>query len=65
MLDRTSEAACPSTPPEPNVPRRSFPDYIQTYFDCQDSSSYTEDDDIIFGDLDSLAIPMFHCELDG
>lgn len=65
MLDRTSEAACPSTPPEPNVPRRSFPDYIQTYFDCQDSSSYTEDDDIIFGDLDSLAMPMFHCELDG
>ncbi|GMI81973.1 ARIA-interacting double AP2 domain protein, WRINKLED 3 [Hibiscus trionum] len=64
MLERTSAAACPSTPSEPDVPRRSFPDHIQTYFDYQDSNIYTENDDVIFGDLDSLAMPLFHCELD-
>ncbi|KAK8641701.1 hypothetical protein V6N13_011079 [Hibiscus sabdariffa] len=64
MLEKTSAATCPATPSEPDLPRRSFPDYIQTYFDYQDYSSYTEDDDIIFGDLDSLAMPLFHCELD-
>ncbi|OMO73902.1 hypothetical protein COLO4_26786 [Corchorus olitorius] len=64
MLERTSVVDSPSPPPEPDVRRRSFPDDIQTYFDCQDSSSYTETDDI-FGDLNSFATPMFHCELDG
>ncbi|XWS11684.1 hypothetical protein CRYUN_Cryun37aG0020200 [Craigia yunnanensis] len=65
MLERTSVAGCPSTPPELDLSRRSFPDDIQTYFDCQDSNNYTEGDDIIFGDLNSFATPMFHCELDG
>ncbi|XP_022714707.1 AP2-like ethylene-responsive transcription factor At1g16060 isoform X2 [Durio zibethinus] len=65
MLERTSAADSPSTPSEPGLPRRSFPDDIQTYFECQDSSSYTESD-IIFGDLiNSFSTPMFHCELDG
>ncbi|MCD7446063.1 hypothetical protein HAX54_031546 [Datura stramonium] len=65
MLERTSSAAdCPETPPEPDRPRRSFPDDIQTYFDCQESSSFIEEHDIIFGDLDSLTLPMFQCELD-
>ncbi|XWS16570.1 hypothetical protein CRYUN_Cryun34aG0100000 [Craigia yunnanensis] len=64
MLERTSAADCSSTPPEPDLPRRSFPDDIQTYFGCQDSNSYTEGEDIIFGDLNSFATPMFHCELD-
>ncbi|XP_017978037.1 PREDICTED: AP2-like ethylene-responsive transcription factor At1g16060 [Theobroma cacao] len=65
MLEQTSATNCPSTPPERDLPRRSFPDDIQTYFDCQDSSSYTEGDDIIFGHLNPFATPMFHCELDG
>jgi AP2-like factor (ANT lineage) len=67
MLERTSASDCPLTPPESDrdPPRRSFPDDIQTYFDCQDSSSYTDGDDIIFGDLHSFASPIFHCELDG
>ncbi|KAL3599532.1 hypothetical protein D5086_007450 [Populus alba] len=67
MLERTSASECPLTPPESDrdPPRRSFPDDIQTYFDCQDSSSYTDGDDIIFGDLHSFASPIFHCELDG
>lgn len=65
MLERTSANDCPLTPQEPDQPRRSFPDDIQTYFDCQDSGTYAEGDDIIFGDLNSLSSPIFHCELDG
>ncbi|CAN4088610.1 unnamed protein product [Withania somnifera] len=65
MLERTSVTDSPETPPEPDRPRRSFPDDIQTYFDCQDqSSSFAEEHDIIFGDLDTLTLPMFQCELD-
>lgn len=71
MLERTNSVAdCPTTPPatppdQLDLPRRIFPDDIQTYFDCQDSSKYTEDEDIIFGGLNLFATPMFHCELDG
>ncbi|KAL7162070.1 hypothetical protein ACSBR2_042528 [Camellia fascicularis] len=64
MLERTSVVDCPLTPLESDPPRSSFPDDIQTYFDCQDASSYGEGDDIIFGDLNSFASPMFQCELD-
>lgn len=66
MLERTSVLNSPPTPQESEPPRRSFPDDIQTYFDCQDDSgSYVEGDDIIFGDLNSIASPInFHCELD-
>ncbi|PSS07581.1 AP2-like ethylene-responsive transcription factor [Actinidia chinensis var. chinensis] len=64
MLERTSAADCPSPPQESDPPRSSFPDYIQTYFDCQDSSGYADGDDIIFGDLNSFASPIFPCELD-
>ncbi|XP_060205297.1 AP2-like ethylene-responsive transcription factor At1g16060 [Lycium barbarum] len=64
MLERTSVADSPQTPAEPDRPRRSFPDDIQTYFDCQESSSFVEEYDVIFGDLDSFALPMFQCELD-
>lgn len=63
MLERTSPNDCPSVLSESELPRRSFPDDIQTYFDCQDSSSYVEGDDIIFGDLNTFASPNFHCEL--
>ncbi|KAH7866574.1 hypothetical protein Vadar_022149 [Vaccinium darrowii] len=64
LLDRKSDVDSPSPPTESDPPRSSFPDDIQTYFDCQDSSSYVEEDDIIFGDLNSFASPMFQCELD-
>lgn len=66
MLERTSTSStdCSLTLSEPDIPRRSFPDDIQTYFDCQDLNSYAEGDDIIFGDLHSFASPVFHCELD-
>ncbi|GMI78626.1 ARIA-interacting double AP2 domain protein, WRINKLED 3 [Hibiscus trionum] len=64
MIKRSSAVDCPSTSLESDPPRRSFPDDIQTYFGCQDSNSYTEGDGIIFGDINSFATPMFHCELD-
>ncbi|KAM6571191.1 hypothetical protein CsatA_015271 [Cannabis sativa] len=68
MLERTNLGVdCPSsTSSETEPPRgRSFPEDIQTYFDCQDSCSYTEGDDILFGDLGNtfpINAPMFHCE---
>lgn len=41
---------------------RTFPEDIQTYFDCEESGGYVDTDDIIFGDLTSIAAPIFHCE---
>ncbi|XP_028791219.1 AP2-like ethylene-responsive transcription factor At1g79700 [Neltuma alba] len=69
MLERTSSAGDHSYPAtavtsESKPPGRIFPEDIQTFFDCHDSSSYPETDDIIFGDLSSIAAPIFHCELD-
>nr|AUY63108.1 AP2/ERF transcription factor [Panax notoginseng] len=65
-VEGNSAADCPSTSPESDPPRRSFPDDIQTYFACHDSGSYAyaDGDDIIFGDLNSFASPLFQCELD-
>ncbi|KAL2479026.1 AP2-like ethylene-responsive transcription factor [Forsythia ovata] len=59
LLEKT--AACDSqSMMEPELPRRSFPDDIQTSFDFQHSSSnFAEEYDIIFGDFNS-----FQCELD-
>ncbi|XWS70880.1 hypothetical protein CRYUN_Cryun03dG0087000 [Craigia yunnanensis] len=42
----------------------SFLEDIQTCFECQDPSSYGDDDDIIFGELNSFMPPMFQCDLD-
>ncbi|CAJ1954955.1 unnamed protein product [Sphenostylis stenocarpa] len=58
----------PSSPstsiPPPPPPSRSFPEDIQTLFETQDSAGiYTDTDDIIFGDLTSIASPIFHCDL--
>ncbi|KAF3432528.1 hypothetical protein FNV43_RR27268 [Rhamnella rubrinervis] len=65
MLERTSTSSdYPSTPSDADLPRRSFPDDIQTYFDCHEPSSHAERDDIIFGDLNTFASPVFHSELD-
>ncbi|KAI3785960.1 hypothetical protein L1987_45086 [Smallanthus sonchifolius] len=61
MRERTSAADSSSLTPESDLPRRSFPDDIQTYFDCHESNSYPEVDDNIFADLTA---PTFQCELD-
>ncbi|KAF9617905.1 hypothetical protein IFM89_039124 [Coptis chinensis] len=65
MLEKTSAADCPLTPLESDLPRCTFPEDIQTYFECQDSGSYAQGDDVMFGDLNSFSSEMFQCELDG
>ncbi|KAJ1410008.1 DNA-binding domain superfamily [Sesbania bispinosa] len=75
MLEKTttSSSSSPSPSPTDNAapaesstpPRRTFPEDIQTIFECQDSGIYTENDhDIIFGDLSSFSAPIFQYELD-
>lgn len=72
MLEQTSSegSGSPSTPPteldesspvSDNQPRCSFPDDIQTYFECHESGGYSERDDIIFGDLSSF-MPLIFTE---
>ncbi|XP_024930466.3 AP2-like ethylene-responsive transcription factor At1g16060 [Ziziphus jujuba] len=63
MMEMTSAVDSQVSPPESDPPQCTFPDDIQTYFDCQDSSSYGDHgDDIIFGELNSLMPPMFQCD---
>ncbi|KAL2234540.1 AP2-like ethylene-responsive transcription factor At1g16060 isoform X2 [Sesamum indicum] len=57
-------AAGYGSPSEPDPPRRSFPDDIQTSFDFQDLSSFAEEHDVMFGNYEPLAPPMFHYGLD-
>lgn len=58
-----------SMPSESNqLPQCTFPDDIQTYFECEeiDSSIYGEGDDHhnIFGELNSFVPPIFDCDFD-
>ncbi|XP_075504072.1 AP2-like ethylene-responsive transcription factor At1g79700 [Primulina tabacum] len=63
MLEQTATCDSPLSLSERDVPPRSyFPEDIQTSFDFQDSSRFAEEHDIIFGDYDSFALPMY--ELD-
>lgn len=63
MLEQTATCDSPLSLSERDVPPRScFPGDIQTSFDFQDSSRFAEEHDIIFGDYDSFALPMY--ELD-
>ncbi|KAJ7955684.1 AP2-like ethylene-responsive transcription factor [Quillaja saponaria] len=66
MMEMTSAAdhCLSGTAPESDLPQCTFPDEIQTYFGCDDSSSYGEGDDIIFGELNSFVPPMFQCDFD-
>lgn len=63
MLKQTT-ISNPSSPSEPDPPRSSFPDDIQTSFDIQDSSNFEEEHGIVFGEYDSFASPMFQYELE-
>ncbi|BAT81435.1 hypothetical protein VIGAN_03115800 [Vigna angularis var. angularis] len=60
--ENTTEHVAQST--ESNPSRRTFPEDIQTIFESQGPDIYTENDDIIFGDLGSFGAPIFHFELD-
>ncbi|EEF33977.1 AP2-like ethylene-responsive transcription factor At1g16060 [Ricinus communis] len=62
MMEMTSMVDCPSTPAELEQPQSRFPEDIQTFFECPDSSSYGEGDDMIFGDLNSFVPQMFQCD---
>lgn len=63
MMEMTSAVDSPVSPSELDPAECTFPDDIQTYFDCQDSNSYGDHgDDIIFGELNSLMPPMFQCD---
>ncbi|RDX78551.1 AP2-like ethylene-responsive transcription factor, partial [Mucuna pruriens] len=64
MIEKSSSSTTAPPPAESNPSRRTFPEDIQTIFESQDSGIYTENDDIIFGDLDSFGPPIFHFELD-
>ena len=62
----TSVAEDPTTLPaesEP-IPRGSFPEDIQTYFESQDLGGYGDGggDDFLFGDLNSFMQPMLQCD---
>ncbi|KAK7325319.1 hypothetical protein VNO77_29480 [Canavalia gladiata] len=64
MLQRSTSAAADYPPQPSNPPRRTFPEDIQTFFENQDSGLiYSDTDDIIFGDLCSIASPIFHSDL--
>ncbi|KAG1326475.1 putative protein TSS [Cocos nucifera] len=69
MLERTSTAAAASgsssSPKCESKPSGcSFPDDIQTYFECHDGGSYAEGDDAIFGELHTFTSSMLEFELD-
>ncbi|KAK7828548.1 ap2-like ethylene-responsive transcription factor [Quercus suber] len=64
MMEMSSVAECSPMPSESDPPQSSFPDDIQTYFDCQDSSVYGEGDDNIFGELKSYVPPVFQCDFE-
>lgn len=67
MLEKTSaeSSSTSSTPGCDDKPTGcSFPDYIQTYFECQDNRGFIEEEDSIFGDLSTLISPITEFELD-
>ncbi|KAG2325979.1 hypothetical protein Bca52824_008707 [Brassica carinata] len=57
IFTKTEEITEPSTPPEAIQSRRSFPDDIQTYFECQDSGKLATEEDVIFGGFNSFVSP--------
>ncbi|PKI52382.1 hypothetical protein CRG98_027308 [Punica granatum] len=61
MMEMTSAAdgAAPSRESSAVVSKCSFPEEIQTYFECQESNSLEEGDDIIFGQLNAFTPPLF------
>ncbi|GER49121.1 AP2-type transcription factor [Striga asiatica] len=54
----------PELEPETGAIRSSFPDDIQTSFDFQDSSSFADEHDIIFGNYDSFVSSVLEYEID-
>ncbi|CAH8330239.1 unnamed protein product [Eruca vesicaria subsp. sativa] len=61
---KTEEIIEPSTPPEAIQSRRSFPDDIQTYFECQDSGKLATEEDVMFSGFNSFISPGLCNEFD-
>ncbi|XP_020595243.1 AP2-like ethylene-responsive transcription factor At1g16060 [Phalaenopsis equestris] len=65
---RTMTAELPSSSPECSDGRQSsrcsFPEDIQTYFECNDNGSFVEGDGTIFGEINAFGAPIFPCGLD-
>lgn len=62
MMEMTSATDLSTPPSESELPSCTFPDDIQTYFECEDSHRYGEGDDIMFSELNGFVPPMFHCD---
>ncbi|KAG5035261.1 hypothetical protein JHK87_010171 [Glycine soja] len=62
MMEMTSATDLSTPPSESELPSCTFPDDIQTYFECEDSHRYGEGDDIMFSVLNGFVPPMFHCD---
>ncbi|KAG0482050.1 hypothetical protein HPP92_010134 [Vanilla planifolia] len=64
--DLTSSMETPPSPPESDgkTARCSFPEDIQTYFECHEGEGFVEGDGTIFGELNAFETPIFQCGLD-
>ncbi|KAF5725897.1 AP2-like ethylene-responsive transcription factor [Tripterygium wilfordii] len=64
MMEMTSATEGPETTLELEPPKCRFPEDIQTYFECQDLTSYGDGEEFLFGDLNSYVPPMFQCDFE-
>ncbi|KAL1553713.1 AP2-like ethylene-responsive transcription factor [Salvia divinorum] len=66
MMKQTTSfnESCSPSGPDPDPPKSSFPDHIQTSFEIQDSGTFAEEHGIVFGEYDSFSSPMFECDLE-
>ncbi|BAT79847.1 hypothetical protein VIGAN_02278700 [Vigna angularis var. angularis] len=62
MMEMTSAADLSTAASESELVPCTFPDDIQTYFECEDSNRYGEGDDNMFGELNGFVPHMFHCD---
>ncbi|KAK8581627.1 hypothetical protein V6N12_071844 [Hibiscus sabdariffa] len=67
MMEMTSAVdRCQSTQPMSEPVQYNFSENVETYLECQDSSSLGDNvHDMIFGELNSFMAPMFPCDIDG
>ncbi|WVZ20804.1 hypothetical protein V8G54_008126 [Vigna mungo] len=62
MMEMTSAADLSTAASGSELVPCTFPDDIQTYFECEDSNRYGEGDDNMFGELNGFVPHMFHCD---
>jgi len=62
MMEMTSAADLSTERSESELLPCTFPDDIQTYFECEDSNIYGEGAENMFSELNSFVPHMFHCD---